>query len=498
MLSPENSGNPPPVYTHGVSPQYVVSPVPSPSSQFRLAHRSNQHEGHGSFPGSPSRDRRLTPDLRTLSPISQPQSRVVSPTDDSWDSVEAEQPHHQPSPSGINDSQREQNDSREPRRSSTASFKSDKAVINHSSVSMIEFPDYDIVELEVKPTAEDEATAMRLWDEMHPEKGSHVMSTLSTYSQGLLLNKSEIIKLLAPLSHKEMVGVKNAYLAIEHNKPKQKALQSDLESSSTSNFEKTLVALVSGPLKNDIEMLFTALRGSVHQLARISLVRSTDTEGLMDVLLCRSNSDIEAMKAAYAEQKKEGLERDLSKYLSGKTKDLFLDIIKGERVEVDLTEPGYTEAIQNDIKTHTCWPTNKEFAKMFMRQSDARMRDFVTEFEKEKHCTLAFYIETNFSSGVRKALKFAMHRALNGPKSDAHWIHDAMRDGGTRDTKLIYRIVRVHWQPERMRSVRSHYKSWHAKSLSERLKRETSPYYGQALLACMGYNSDEKQAKPAE
>lgn len=54
---------------------------------------------------------------------------------------------------------------------------------------------------------------------------------------------------------------------------------------------------------------------------------------------------------------------------------------------------------------------------------------------------------------------------------------------GTKDTQLIYRLTRAHWDPQRMDAVKDAYQRRYKKPLENRVKGETSGVYRDLLVA---------------
>ncbi|KAF9068181.1 hypothetical protein BDP27DRAFT_1295500 [Rhodocollybia butyracea] len=95
-------------------------------------------------------------------------------------------------------------------------------------------------------------------------------------------------------------------------------------------------------------------------------------------------------------------------------------------------------------------------------------------------------------------IKQAMLFIINGAKSkhameagvwrDAKMLEASMVGFGTKDTQLVRRIVRYHWDAPRFEAIKLAYKTKYSKkneptSLEERVRGETSQNYGAALLA---------------
>lgn len=59
---------------------------------------------------------------------------------------------------------------------------------------------------------------------------------------------------------------------------------------------------------------------------------------------------------------------------------------------------------------------------------------------------------------------------------------------GTHDEQLIYRLVRAHWNPQRMEAIKEAYKRRYSKTLEHRVTGETSGRYKDLLVALVKNN----------
>jgi annexin A7/11 len=60
---------------------------------------------------------------------------------------------------------------------------------------------------------------------------------------------------------------------------------------------------------------------------------------------------------------------------------------------------------------------------------------------------------------------------------DVEFLYEAMAGMGTKDERLVYRVVRGHWCKPRWEDVKRVYKAKYGKSLSSAIKGETSGKY---------------------
>lgn len=69
---------------------------------------------------------------------------------------------------------------------------------------------------------------------------------------------------------------------------------------------------------------------------------------------------------------------------------------------------------------------------------------------------------------------------------DAILLEDAMAGAGTKDNLLVNRVVRVHWDRNHMQQVKGAYQHRFHKSLTQRIRGETSGDYEKLMCACLG------------
>lgn len=100
-------------------------------------------------------------------------------------------------------------------------------------------------------------------------------------------------------------------------------------------------------------------------------------------------------------------------------------------------------------------------------------------------------IKSEFSGHMEDALLFIVNSALPGPPGvsrDAQLIEDAMAGMGTKDERLIYRIMRAHWNRMHFEEVKRAFASTQSKKgLKSRVDGETSGDYKRFLLAIIGH-----------
>ncbi|ODH13375.1 hypothetical protein ACO22_07325 [Paracoccidioides brasiliensis] len=255
-------------------------------------------------------------------------------------------------------------------------------------------------------------------------------------------------------------------------------LKEDIKSETSGNFENVLVALVNGPLLQDIYALRKALKGA-----------GTDEAMLNDVLIGRSNADLNAIKQAYAtEFKNRSLEADVQSDLSGDVKALFNIILTAARPEGNA--PILQHELDQDVRNlnHAMAGLGTDEAtvyRIFARRSDAQLRAISQQYKAQFHKDLEKEITSEFSGHLRSALLAMLRNALDRAARDAMALEEAMKGWGTKDVHLIERIVRIHWDGQRMQMAKAAYKRMYQVELAERVRGETSGDYRTTLLAIL-------------
>ena len=87
---------------------------------------------------------------------------------------------------------------------------------------------------------------------------------------------------------------------------------------------------------------------------------------------------------------------------------------------------------------------------------------------------------------MESALIHQLRTATDKALRDAMLLEDAMSGAGTKDHLLVNRVVRIHWDPNHVQQVKGAYQHKYHKSLSHRIKGETSGDYEKLMLACIG------------
>jgi len=291
--------------------------------------------------------------------------------------------------------------------------------------------------------------------------------------KGFGTNEKELIRILSKPDPVIMATIRTQY-----NQRFMKDLVNDLASETSGYFKEGLVAIARGPLTHDAYQLYEAMKGL-----------GTKETLLNDVLLCRSNADINAIKAEYQRLFKRTLESDLRGDLSAATEQMFVMVVRAARNEdsapvipqqIDADVVELQRAIGNMMNKdpiHVC--------QILTSRSDAQIRAICQTYHQKFAKSLESVIKGRFSGHMEDALLLILARANNRAQSDAEQLEAAMAGMGTKDVLLVNRVVKVHWNRQYLQQVKTAYKAKYRRDLATRIKGETRGDYERLMVACV-------------
>lgn len=275
-----------------------------------------------------------------------------------------------------------------------------------------------------------------------------------------------------------------------------KDLIKEVQSEVSGYFEAGLVAIIRGPLAQDCVLLRNALDGA-----------GTNEKILNDVLLGRSNADMKAIKDTYQRTFRRSLENDIKADLSMKTERHFLMVLAANRNEesspvipqdidrdvMDLYKAtegkaGTDELLVCNVLTQR---SNAQIAAIAHTYKQKFTRDLETVIKKARSSPLrrSHHIANmtqEFSGHMEDALLYQLRTGVDRAMRDAIMLEEAMAGAGTKDTLLVNRVVRAHWDRHHMAQVKGAYQARYRTSLARRIKSETSGDYEKLMVACIG------------
>lgn len=290
--------------------------------------------------------------------------------------------------------------------------------------------------------------------------------------KGFGTDEKALIAILAPMDPLQAAGVRQAF-AQRHRRD----LIKDIESETSGYFRDGLVAMVRGPLEQDVVNANKAIKGF-----------GTKESILNDVLLGRSNADMNAIKAHYHHVYHKSLESDVKGDLSMKTERLFDMVLAARRNEE--SSPVIPQQIEADVsELYRATEGSKigcdqvAVCAVLTQRSDGQLRAISQAYRQKYHRELAEVLKKNFSGHMEDALLFILLNAEDRAKHDAQLLEAAMAGMGTKDDLLVNRIVRIHWDKHRMSQARGAYRHFFQRDLADRIRGETRGDYEKLMVA---------------
>ncbi|KAF7595355.1 hypothetical protein BBP40_006348 [Aspergillus hancockii] len=291
--------------------------------------------------------------------------------------------------------------------------------------------------------------------------------------KGFGTDEKSLIQILSKVDALQMAAIRQTYANYI-----RRDLYKDVKSETSGYFRQGLLAVIDGPLTHDIACAREAVDGM-----------GTKEWLLNDILVGRSNVDLNAIKAAYERTYKRSLEKDVESDLSMETKNLFGLILRANRHEESF--PIDPRVIGEETKSlHSATAARmrnnvQEVCGIFARSSDNELRAINQAFHGRYNVSLEKHIEKEFSGHMKDALLHMLRGALDPAMRDAELLEECIKGMGTKDEKLVIRVVRVHWNRPHKDQVKRAYRHRYGKDLIDRVRGETSGDYQRLMVALL-------------
>lgn len=292
--------------------------------------------------------------------------------------------------------------------------------------------------------------------------------------KGLGTDERALIQILTKPDPLQIASIRSTYAAHIG-----RDLHKDVRSETSGYFRQGLLGIIDGPLVHDVVLLRDAVQGV-----------GTKEWVLNDVLLGRSNADLQAIKSAYRQRFGDrSLERDVEGDLSMKTRALFSAVLAANRHE-EWYCPSPVEAeaearVIHDATSGRLVNDVLEVCSIFARSSGTELRAINHAFRVRYQESLEKRLEREFSGHVKEALLWMLHTALDPAMRDAEALEDCMRGAGTKDERLVVRVVRLHWDRAHLMQVKGAYRVRFGGDLVQRVRGEVSGDYQRLMVALL-------------
>lgn len=256
-------------------------------------------------------------------------------------------------------------------------------------------------------------------------------------------------------------------------------LVSRLKSKTRSWFGDGVCAIARGPLLQDVHRLHEAMSGP-----------GTRESMMNEVLLSRSNADINAIKAEYRQAYHRDLVAAVKDELSLKTERHFEIVLSATRAED--SAPVIKADIDRDVDTIYRATEGKighdamAVCSIFSLRNDNQIRAIAHEYERKYAAKLENVIRREFSGHMETALIYQLQHATDRYMLQVRLLEESMAGLGTKDHQLVNRVIKYHWNKENLANVKAAYEARYKKTLRNRIAGETSRDYKNLMLACIG------------
>lgn len=304
--------------------------------------------------------------------------------------------------------------------------------------------------------------------------GTGDAQALRSAMKGFGTDEKALIQVLANKDPLQADAIREAYA-----RHVRRNLIDDLKSETSGYFERGLLQLARGPLLADVYGLFDAMSGP-----------GTKELVLNDILLSRSNADLNAIKQAYYKTFHRSLEDTVKGDLSMKTERHFMMVLAANRAED--SAPVIPQQVDGDVMelykaTEGKMGTDEILVcSIFTRSNDNQLRAIAHAYKQRFNKDLEAVVKSEFSGHMKDALLFQLGHAVDKYMHAATLFEDAMAGMGTKDQLLVGRVVRYHWDRHELANIKGAYQQRFHRSLASRIKGETSGDYGRLMVACIG------------
>lgn len=302
---------------------------------------------------------------------------------------------------------------------------------------------------------------------------SKAANDLRAAMKGFGTDENALIHVLAKLNPLDVNSVKAAYRAQHH-----RDLLDDVHKETSGYFREGLEAIIRGPLDQDCHVLYNAIKGA-----------GTKESALNDVLLGRSNADMNAIKQHYQHKYKRSLESDVKGDLSMKTERLF-DMVLSARRNEESTQviPQQIDADVHEIYRATEGRAGTDqlmVCQIMAQRSNGQIRAITQAYQQKYHKSLQDVFKREFSGHMKDALVYMATAGEDPAKNDADQLEAAMAGAGTKDQALVRRIIAIHWDPNRLHQAKGAYRHYYKRELRQRIEGETSGDYKKLMVVCV-------------
>jgi annexin A7/11 len=196
-----------------------------------------------------------------------------------------------------------------------------------------------------------------------------------------------------------------------------------------------------------------------------------------------------AIKHAYQTTFGRSMEADIKGDLSMKTERLFSMVMAANRADESMpVNPQDLDRDCSELHRATEGKIGTDeitVCNILASRSDGQLRAIAQHYQQKYQIELVDVVKKEFSGHMEDALLLMLNRALDRAMTDAMQLEETMNGIGTKDSLLVNRVVRVHWDKAHLDQVRKAYMHRYKRGLIARVKGETRGDFEKLLVACL-------------
>jgi hypothetical protein len=291
--------------------------------------------------------------------------------------------------------------------------------------------------------------------------------------RGLGTDEAEIIQLLVDHNNEQRQEIKKQFATL-HGQDLEEELKSELGG----DFEEAVIALITPPRVYDARQLNKAVKGG-----------GTDEDTLIEILVTRSNDEIEEIKAIYKEEFDSDLVDDVQSDTSGYIKRLLFSQCNAARnddaegVDEDLAAQEAQEIY--DAGEGQCGTDEAAISRVFCARNWAQLRATFDAYASISDKDIREVIKSETSGSLQDAYLAIIDYARDPATYFAKRAYVSMKGAGTNDTALI-RVIVTRSEID-LQDVKSAFEAEYEQSLSDFVEDDCSGDYKRLLLAVINH-----------
>lgn len=317
--------------------------------------------------------------------------------------------------------------------------------------------------------------AQKAWTQ--PVDTSFDVEALRKAMKGMGCDEKALIRVLTNAKYSNPWAM--AQLVQDYDKRFMRDLAKDIQSETRGDLETALLALIRGPLENDVRNLSQALNRA-----------GTDEDALMDVLLCRSNADIRAIVAEYKRITHHELLSDIKDDVDNTLFRLYSMVLSANRAEnaapVIPAEVDYKVTEVQRATEGTIGVNGIAVAQIFSGCNDAQIHALSDEYQRKYHRSLENVIEKEFTGDMEDTLLRILQHSTDRAKSDAERLRKPLLKTLRKDKLFINRVLALYWDRPRLEAAKAAHRKLYGRPLSKEIKDALSGDYEDLMIALVG------------